>query len=300
MVMDDERVYPFWQNNDREGYIEQAQKVLRLASGRPVPKSVASRWFNLNTILANTVGDLWIHREKSELWWTESMQAAPEISVIEDPHPIFAPTRIYLYHKRCSGWSNRNKKGGLLGWDSLHPRAKEFLFTEGTLQMLSKDHAVYAHALIADEDVSLWHSRPEWKIKADKAKYSAVTYFDARRKTIVRMAEAAMSAVAQSGDISFTVKKNKEFGFRDQFDMEKYIDGLLQEQDGVCALTGLHMLFDSDEGNPDLRCSLDRIDSNGHYKRGNLQVVCKFANRWKNASDNEQFLLLIDKIRATA
>jgi len=29
--MDDERVHPFWLRNDRDGYIEQAQKVLTLA-----------------------------------------------------------------------------------------------------------------------------------------------------------------------------------------------------------------------------------------------------------------------------
>src|ERR1035438_9002738 len=64
VVMDDERVHPFWLSNDRDGYIREAQKVLRLASGGAVPKPVASRWFNFNTILATTAGDLWIHRER--------------------------------------------------------------------------------------------------------------------------------------------------------------------------------------------------------------------------------------------
>jgi hypothetical protein len=45
---------------------------------------------------------------------------------------IAATARIYLYQKKCSGWSDRNGKGALLGWDGLHPKAKEFLFTEGT------------------------------------------------------------------------------------------------------------------------------------------------------------------------
>ena len=43
-VMDDVRVHPFWLRNDREGYIKEAQKFLRLASGGPVPTPVASRW----------------------------------------------------------------------------------------------------------------------------------------------------------------------------------------------------------------------------------------------------------------
>src|SRR6266496_1843229 len=108
VVMDDERVHSFWLHNDREGYIQEAQRVLRLASGGPVTKPVASRWFNLNTILATTVGDLWIHREKTEVWWTESVNANPEFQVIDDPQPLSGPARIYLYHKQCSAWSDRN------------------------------------------------------------------------------------------------------------------------------------------------------------------------------------------------
>ncbi len=108
----------------------------------------------------------------------------------------------------------------------------------------------------------------------------------------------AMGTIAQSGDVSVVAKKDKALGFRGQFELEKYTDDLMNAQDGVCALTGLRMLLDGDDGDPELSCSLDRIDSNGHYERGNLQIVCKFANRWKGASDNEKFLNLIAKVRA--
>jgi hypothetical protein len=50
-VMSDVRVHPFWQRGDREGYIAEAQRVLLNRAGRPVIKGVASRWFNLNTLL---------------------------------------------------------------------------------------------------------------------------------------------------------------------------------------------------------------------------------------------------------
>lgn len=298
--MDDERVHPFWLRNDRDGYIQEAQKVLRLASGGPVPKPVASRWFNLNTILATSEGDLWIHREKTELWWTESITANSDFEIINDPNPTAGPARIYLYHKPCSGWSERNERGALLGWDGLHARAKEFLFTEGTFQKLSDDNADYARALIAGDDLSPWHNRPEWKTKAEAAKRAPVVYFDDRRRTIARMAMTAMGTIQQSGDISLVVKKDKALGFRNQYELEAYIDELMRAQDGACALTGLRMLLDNDDGDSQLRCSLDRIDSNGHYERGNLQIVCKFANRWKGASDNDEFLGLIAKIRSLA
>ena len=297
VVMDDERVHPFWLRGDREGYIQEALKIFRSESGGPVIKPVASRWFNLNTVFKETAGDLWIHREKGDVWWSESLDVAPQVQLIEDPHALDGAARIYLYYKACSGWSDRNKIGGVLRWDGLHAKAKEFLFTEGTCQQLSDDHAKYAQCLIEGQDLSTWHDRPDWRSKADSAKRAPVTYFDARRKTIVRMAMTAMATVAQSGDISISVKKDKACGFSTQFELEKYIDELLVSQEGLCALTGLGMGFDDDD-EPELRCSLDRIDSMGHYERGNLQIVCKFANRWKGAYDNDIFIDLIGKVRA--
>jgi hypothetical protein len=56
-VMDDIRVHSFWKNGDKEGYIRQAQQQLRLAGGGQVPKTVASRWFNLNNVFMETAGD---------------------------------------------------------------------------------------------------------------------------------------------------------------------------------------------------------------------------------------------------
>lgn len=97
-VMDDERVHPYWKAGDRAGYIEEAQKVLHLASGQPVIKPVASRWFNLNTILMQTVDDLWIHREKQEIWWTYSIAAEPEVQLIDDPNPHSGSARIFVYY----------------------------------------------------------------------------------------------------------------------------------------------------------------------------------------------------------
>jgi len=49
----------------------------------------------------------------------------------------------------------------------------------------------------------------------------------------------------------------------------------------------------------DMMMSLDRIDSDLGYIRGNLQLTCWFANRWKGASDNGEFIALIDKVRGS-
>jgi hypothetical protein len=50
--------------------------------------AVASRWFNLVSIISETEGDVWIHRARSELWWTTSRGGAPDVSL----QPAFKPT----------------------------------------------------------------------------------------------------------------------------------------------------------------------------------------------------------------
>lgn len=45
------------------------------------------------------------------------------------------------------------------------------------------------------------------------------------------------------------------------------------------------------------RASLDRIDSDGHYEKGNLQLVCRFINFWKQAADDQEFRPLINFVR---
>ncbi len=114
--------------------------------------------------------------------------------------------------------------------------------------------------------------------------------------TAERMAETARATTAQSSQISVVITKEKKFLFTEQRDLEAHVVELFKSQEGLCALTGLEMILDGVDGDHQLQCSLDRIDSSGHYEHGNLQVVCKFANRWKCASDNEEFKRLISLI----
>ena len=82
--------------------------------------------------------------------------------------------------------------------------------------------------------------------------------------------------------------------------MEKYVSDLIDDQDGLCAITGIRLQFDGEEDDAELLCSLDRIDSSGHYVAGNLQVVCRFVNRWKGAGADAEFRRLMTLVRATS
>jgi hypothetical protein len=296
--MDDMRVHPYWQNGDREGYIAEVQRVLRSRVNRPVTTPVASRWFNVNTILMETADDLWIHREKEQLWWTISGTQPPDSEIVDDPQYLKEKVKIVVYYKKCLPWSSTSKTGAPLQWRAIHPKARDFLFTESTFQNLSPDNAIYAQTLINGSDPSPWHNRANWKAIVSKSGKSEVWIAGPLEKTAARMAATALATTLQSGQVSITQIKEKRFSFQEQRELEKFIIELIKSQDGLCALTGMEMILDGIDGDDTLRYSLDRIDSAGHYERDNLQLVCKFANQWKGATDNEEFMRLIGKIRA--
>jgi len=276
-VMDDMRVHPYWKRGDREGYITEAQGKLKSRMGRPVARQAASRWFNLNTILMETDGDLWIHREKDQLWWTISLGQAPESEIRDDPQYRNQQVKMIVYYKRCQSWSNQTRQGGRLPpWSGLHPKARDFLFTEGTFQELSVDHSLYAQAIINGEDLGPWHRRPDWRAKEDRAGHGAGTVFNPLQLTAARMlldltaermAKTAQGTAGQSGQVSESQKKEKEFRFTEQRELEQYAVEMFKSQEGLCALTEIEMLLDGMEGDHELRCSLDRIDSSGTTRK---------------------------------
>jgi hypothetical protein len=95
-----------------------------------------------------------------------------------------------------------------------------------------------------------------------------------------------------------TVKiKNCGFETRDEF--AAFLNLLLEAQDNLCALSGLPLQFDGAHDDVAMLASLDRKDSSGHYEAGNLQIVCRFINRWKSDQDNAEFARLLDVLRNT-
>ena len=80
-------------------------------------------------------------------------------------------------------------------------------------------------------------------------------------------------------------------------ELERFLGSLLDLQGNRCALTGIRFHFAGPDADKHLRPSVDRIDSSGHYERGNLQIVCEFVNAWKGDSENEEFKRLLMLVR---
>jgi hypothetical protein len=296
-TMNDIADQPFWEAGDKDGYVEQRMKVPTARGSYPT-KGVASRWFNLMTIINESVGDIWIHREKDRLWWTVSKSEPSEYrSKIE---PVEPKREVVVCYKPCEPWSCKNKNGNRLDWDGLHAKAKDFLFTESTLQRLQPANAEYAIALIAGEDLSRWHSQAVWDEKAKKSKNKGMLgrSLSAKEISVFRMVRTAIDTVAgANGQEIQKVKKEKRNDFKTEEAFKEYVESLIVMQEGLCAITGLTLQFDNEDDDPQFLCSLDRINSDEHYSPGNLQVVCRFINRWKGADDDSEFRRLIGAVQ---
>ncbi|WP_437534479.1 hypothetical protein WME79_09995 [Sorangium sp. So ce726] len=297
-TFEDEDLRPFWVAGDRDGYIAHCIKTKKTAAGITPTAPVASRWYNLGHIISSTEGDMWIHRERDDLWWTISRPGQVMVTLEPAFKPAHNGRQVYVLQKPADSWSNKNKKKVPLKWNALHAKAREFLFTEGTLQQLRPDNAAYAIALVDGRDLAAWHADPAWRAKEATAKKGPVTIFSARQRAVVRMVRTAQATAAgANGQQVLRTVKNKDVRFASPLQFEQYVAALIASQDELCAITGLQLQFDGDDDDPELLCSLDRIDSDGHYEPDNLQVVCRFINRWKNNGNDAELRRLIHLVR---
>jgi hypothetical protein len=296
-VFNDQGADPFWRSGDRAGFIAYCQANSVTQHGKPPTTVTASRWFNLPTIVTESVGDVWIHREQEAIWWSITLDT--EAAVSRQPPPAGGREPIVLYAKPCSPWSDRSRTGQRLRWSMLHPKARTFLFTEQTLQQINEGNAAYAMALINGENLERWHSLPDWRAAVAKSGKGAVFEAPARRIAILNMVMNAENTARNSnGQVVERIAKDKRYGLGTREEAEALLDRLMASNEDRCALTAVALQFGRDS-EPDLRPSLDRIDSAGHYEPNNVQVVAWFANRWKNANDDAGFRQLIALVRRT-
>lgn len=291
---------PFVQNNDKDGFVANAIANEWTARGIRPTKGTASRWFNVSKIFENTSADIWIHRCDDDIWWTISLPEPHSISF----HPSHAPeatpgNEVFHTSKPTMAWSRTDLAGRRLSWKGAHPKARHFLATEATLQQLSKDYASYALEMILGADLTAWHDLPLWKKVLLDSRKGEVSISTAKQKSAYEMAMTAWNTTKNSnGQTAERTVKNKEFEFVTVFELESFVNQLLDMQEGFCAISGLPLQHRDSCDDQAMLCSLDRIDSNGHYERGNLQVVCRFINKWKSDSPDDEFRRLLHVVRA--
>lgn len=144
---------------------------------------------------------------------------------------------------------------------------------------------------------SLTKKEAEGALEREPSGKDAGRVLGSREKSILDMRYSVENTVRNAnGQIVKRTVKNKDLGMS-VAELEKLIASLLDLQENRCALTGIPFNFVSSTADKNLLPSLDRIDSNGHYEVGNLQILCRFINFWKGADDNEEFKRLLMLVR---
>lgn len=202
---------------------------------------------------------------------------------------------LVAYPAKYGVWNGTSEKGlRLLGlWPSAHRGATDgdkYITVNQVLLKLAKILKIDLWTLDA-----LW-----WGLDLSGASSTAITGnskghpVDNWKKAIDEMKSTILKTVINSnGQMVETKVKNKELKMSES-ELETLLQYLLKKQKRLCAITKLP--FDV-HGDKNMRPSADRIDSNGHYEASNLQLVCRFINFWKQASDNVEFRHLIQVVR---
>ncbi|WP_448327717.1 hypothetical protein [Sulfitobacter sp. M13] len=200
----------------------------------------------------------------------------------------FTPILLVAYPERYGVWNGTSeaemRERGL--WPSFQTGSSVGEKYEAVNSVLLK--------LAEELEVDLWTLDALWWMSRLERKNTG-HYKDAKFKAVWHMANQAEQTAKQSyGQIVERTLKNKDLRQTKEA-LIAHLTELLDETGDRCAITGLGLQFDGQD--KQLWPSLDRIDSSGHYEKGNLQVVARFINFWKGDSLDAEFRRLIDKVR---
>ena len=95
-TMNDVDAQSLWEQGKREEYIISRMQG-KTAAGLSPTRPVASRWYNLMTIISETNGDVWIHRDGERLYWTVSTDAPPTFE--RKSEPVGRMREVVVCHK---------------------------------------------------------------------------------------------------------------------------------------------------------------------------------------------------------
>ena len=251
----------------------------------------------------------------SKLWWAIAGPRSWE-------HQRYSDERGYqgviIYRELWRPWSDKNLENVLL--NRLHPKIRDVSINR-TVCMRVKTHTDYIRALIANAPTSQWEQQSDWLERAQQEHWQAkprdeiasVRNADKAQTTMAseiihdlleadaqRMSYTAFQTTqyATGQKVPRTVKE-KQFHFSSRYEAERFVLELLRKQENKCAITQTP-LTPRGHGNRYLAPSLDRIDSNGHYSPGNLQVVTRAMNEFKSASDAAELNEKLEALREIA
>lgn len=135
------------------------------------------------------------------------------------------------------------------------------------------------------------------KSEEDFQSDSGVADSDHLDRSITDMVSSVMKTVSNSNGQSVEAKIKEKKLLMEEDELKIHLGQLIKNQDGMCAITGIKFQYRGGDSDDNLLPSADRIDSNGHYERGNIQIVCRFINFWKQASDDSEFRRLLAIVR---
>ena len=299
LTYDNVALHPYWEAGDRDGYVAAALEHATTVRGTRPTKQTAGRWYNLIVELRDSEGDIWITRQGPDLWWTVSEPGELVENLVPSTNPVRDGPEVWVLERSCRPWSDRDGEGRPLRWDALHPKARDFLSTEATFQSVHNDrgYADYARALVEGRPLDDWHDTKPFKDKAEASSKRVGRTFSPKESAAADMTRQLLSTVAQSnGQIVERRVKDKTTDLARE-EWEKLLLRMMGEQEDRCALTGLPLGFVGDTDDLQMRPSLDRIDSDGHYTPDNVQIVCRFINRWKSADPDEMVRRLLARLR---
>jgi hypothetical protein len=293
------KLHDFWRAGDRDGYIATALASAVTTAGAKPTRPTAGRWFNLFEELRDTNDDLWISRQGDALWWTVSEPGDLRESLQPAERPDLHGPQVWVIEKPCRPWSDRDGQGRPLRWSALHPKARDFLATEATFQALGDDrgYAEYARALVAGDALTAWHDLPFFTAKAAEAGKNPGRVFSPKELAAARMAQTLLDTVAGANGQLVERRLKEKTTYLSKSEWEDLLRGMMGEQQDRCALTGLPLGYDRECDDKEMWVSLDRIDSAGHYTPDNVQLVCRFMNRWKGADDDALTRRLIARLK---
>ena len=296
-----QEAYDAYRVGDKARYIALCKTHITTSKGGVPTTAMASGWYNWLNIVTQSSAEIWVHIDGERLWWTvtsgkpaevESLPGTPAASPYGEAIGVFKP---------AATWSCEDQTGRYLSWLDIHPRAKNFLRVWSTRRTLSGDSLRYLVSLLAGADLDEWHMRDDWREARFQDDKTTVTRKMRINATVKRMAATALATtLGARGQQELRIVKRKDFLFESLEHLGEYLYVKLHEQKGLCAISGLELHYDGLHTDSQMLCSLDRIDSSLHYAPGNVQIVCRFINRWKSDEEPSEFRRLLHLVCRSA